>query len=357
MEDQFISNLRKRLERRSFQRGKLLRGLGDDAAVLERFGGRLAATVDLLSDGVDFIVGQTDPQLIGRKALAVNLSDLAAMAATPHSVLVSLLLPEKSPHGPTNILAEQLYEGMFPLLRQFHTALAGGDTNSWRGKLAISITAFGTVDPNRMFLRTGARPGDRIITTGRFGGSIHRRQFAFTPRVKEALYLSRYHKIHAALDVSDGLLLDLSRLAKESGVGFRLTSENVPIHPDVFEFQDSKRSGRRSQPTPLTAALGDGEDFELILAVPPKEAKRLLDEQPFLSLAKRRPRGRSSATSDMAKLCRERSLPWTDEDYRSPAELTDIGEFLPAEAGMSRTDPETGRDLFITQFSGWTHPF
>ena len=116
----------------------------------------------------------------------------------------------------------------------------------------------------------GARPGDRIIVTGAFGGSILGRHFDFLPRVREALLLNERYEIHAGMDVSDGLALDLSRLAAGSGVGAIVDIDHVPIHDDAHRL--AAGDGR----SPLEHALGDGEDFELVLAVEPKEAKRML---------------------------------------------------------------------------------
>src|SRR5207248_8962470 len=123
------------------------------------------------------------PEQIGRKALAVNLSDLAAMAAKPVAALVALALPRQGGEK----IAKELYEGLLPLAAEFDCPVAGGDTNSWDGPLVISVTALGEVPPDRRWLRSGAHPGYAILVTGHFGGSILGPQFSFTPRVKEAL--------------------------------------------------------------------------------------------------------------------------------------------------------------------------
>ena len=366
MENELIAALRRRIAQEAATENRLLRGPGDDAAILRRVAGYLVVTTDLLSDGVDFIVGETEPELIGRKALCVNLSDLAAMGAAPHSVVVSILLPEtfgprvRGKKGAQSVgaegvarFAERLYDGMAPVARRFHTAIAGGDTNSWRGGLVLSVTAMGTVAGRRALLRSGAKPGDRILTTGRFGGSIFGRQFTFTPRLLEALYLNRYYRIHAAIDTSDGLLLDLSRLAAESGVGFRINEAKVPIHPDT---------AKGTTPA-LRAALGDGEDFELILAVPPKEAARLLADQPFVPRRKRGGKSvleKGSAEKSVAErieaICEATGIAPELAPASEAALLTDIGEFLPKETGTLRVTAE-GKTLPITDFFGWKHFF
>jgi thiamine-monophosphate kinase len=252
---------------------QVLLGAGDDAAVLKLLAGaNVVATTDMLMDGVDFRLSEHDPILIGRKALAVNLSDLAAMAARPVAALVSLALPENGGES----LTKQLYSGLLPLAKEFDCAIAGGDVNSWNGPLVISITALGEVLPGREWRRSGAQADDIILVTGSFGGSILGKHFSFTPRVEEALFLAEHLEVHAAMDVSDGLSLDLSRLAAASGCGAAVGPQAIPISP-------AARAIAIQQPgsgTPLNHALADGEDFELILAVPPNEVVRFRRAHP-----------------------------------------------------------------------------
>jgi thiamine-monophosphate kinase len=255
---------------------RVLIGLGDDAAVLqitER--ANLVATSDMIMDGIDFELGRHEPERIGRKALAINLSDLAAMAAKPVAALVSLALPRTGGEA----LAKALYEGMLPLAEQFDCPIAGGDTNSWDGPLVISVTALGEVPSDRRWRRSGAQPGDTILVTGSFGGSILGNHFDFAPRVVEALWLAENAKIHAAIDVSDGLSLDLARLCEASGCGAAIDLAGIPVSPAASELARQKNDGS----TPLDHALADGEDFELILAVPVETAKTLLSHQPIAS--------------------------------------------------------------------------
>ena len=198
MESEFISWLTAKFPKHPM----LLDGIGDDAAVLEwPTKTNLVVTTDMLMDGVDFIVGDVEAQAIGYKALAVNLSDLAAMAAEPVAVVVSLALPQRGGLQ----MAKELYEGMLPLAKKYNVAFAGGDTNSWDKPLAISINAFGKDNNERALRRSGAKPGDRILVTGAFGGSILRRHLAPQPRIQEALQLHSKYELHAGIDVSDGL--------------------------------------------------------------------------------------------------------------------------------------------------------
>ncbi len=270
MEAELIAHLRKRLPSHP-----LLRlGIGDDAAVL-----RLAdmddcvLTVDLLTDHVDFELAEVDSRRVGRKALAVNLSDLAAMAAEPLAGVAALALPRDGGME----LALGLYEGLLPLAEQFGVVIAGGDTNTWDGPLVISVTLVGKVTARGPLQRSGAVPGDRIVVTGSFGGSILGRHFDFPPRVAEALLLAERYELHAGIDCSDGLSIDLAHLAEESRCGALLQLEAVPVADDARRLAGKLADGS----TPLEHALGDGEDFELILAVPPEEADRMLAEQPL----------------------------------------------------------------------------
>jgi len=269
MEQQFIAWLRERLPPHP-----LLRlGPGDDAAVLRMAGiDECVITVDLLTDQVDFILAEADPRRIGRKALAVNLSDLAAMAAKPLAAVLAVALPRRGARE----LAVQLYEGLLPLAEEFNLAIAGGDTNSWDGPLVITATLLGQVTARGPLCRGGARAGDRVIVTGAFGGSILGRHFDFQPRVNEALLLNERYQLHAGMDVSDGLALDLSRMAAESRLGAIVDMDRVPIHADARRLAAQPGDGR----SPLEHALGDGEDFELLLAVAPTEAQRMLAEHP-----------------------------------------------------------------------------
>ncbi len=268
MESEFIGWLRERLP----SHPRLLLGLGDDAAVL-RMSHNCVVTSDLLTEGVDFYLAECDPRRIGRKALAVNLSDLAAMGAKPVAAVVALALPRSGALE----LAKQLYEGLLPLADQFDTAIAGGDTNTWDGPLVISVTALGEPTERGVLTRSGAKPGDRVLVTGSLGGSILGRHFDFTPRIAEALLLQERYRLHSATDISDGLSLDLSHICEESGCGAELDLEAIPIHDDATRLAEQRGDGV----TPLAHALSDGEDFELILAVPPEETERLLREKPL----------------------------------------------------------------------------
>ncbi len=270
MEREFIQWIRTQLP----PDPRLLLGAGDDAAVLDLAQqSGCVVTSDLLMDRVDFLVEECSPQRIGRKALAVNLSDLAAMAARPHSVVVSLALPRRGAHA----LAVGLYEGILPLAREFKTSIAGGDTNTWDGPLVISITAIGETTENGPVTRSGARPGDTVLVTGDFGGSILSKHLDFTPRVHEALCLHRDYQLHALTDVSDGLSVDLSHIVEESGCGIVINRDSIPISEAAIQLAAQMRDA----PSALAHALSDGEDFELIIVMAADAAEQLVQQQPF----------------------------------------------------------------------------
>ncbi|HWB09493.1 MAG TPA: thiamine-phosphate kinase [Pirellulales bacterium] len=269
METEFLDWLRVRLPGHP----NLKLGIGDDAAVLD-LGTRpeCVVTVDLITEGVDFRLGEASPRRIGHKALAVNLSDLAAMAARPLAAVVALALPRVGALE----MATELYEGLLPLAERHGLAIAGGDTNTWDGPLVVSITAVGQVTERGVLRRDGARPGDAVVVTGEFGGSILGKHLDFEPRVREALFLHERYELHAGMDVSDGLSLDLARLAQRSGCGAVLDLAAVPVAKAAHEL--ARRRGDRV--SPLDHALSDGEDFELVLAVPPPVARQMTaDEQ------------------------------------------------------------------------------
>ena len=242
----------------------LVLGIGDDAAILAKQPGKQwVTTLDVLTEGVHF-TKQTDPKLIGRKSLAVNLSDLAAMAAQPIAAFIGLVLPKSV----TRSYVESLYSGLFDLANEYGVSIAGGDTNSWDGPLVISVTLMGFVEPGQAMRRSGAKAGDWIFVTGALGGSLPSgRHLSFTPRVREAKEIVKSYQPTAMLDVSDGLASDLHHLATQSRVGIHIDGRRIPIHNDVdqsLEFESR-----------LKHALNDGEDFELLFTVTPERGQLL----------------------------------------------------------------------------------
>ncbi|MCA9215011.1 MAG: thiamine-phosphate kinase [Planctomycetales bacterium] len=247
-------------------------GIGDDAAILGHTDNLdTVVTTDMLCDGVHFLSDEVTPELIGRKALAVNLSDIAAMTATPVAAFVSLALPRDLEHD----YVYRLMNGIRELADEFDVAIAGGDTNSWDGKLAINVCLSGIVARRNAKLRSTAEPGDWILVTGELGGSILGRHLTFRPRVDEALKLAVAADINACMDISDGLLLDLSRMMEASNTGAVLDYDQIPISPAARQ-----RAIETGLP-PIEHALSDGEDFELLFTLPAMEARTLLANPPF----------------------------------------------------------------------------
>lgn len=246
-------------------------GIGDDAAVLDwSQHPECLVTVDMLMEGIDFTLDSATPEQIGRKALAVNLSDIAAMAGRPTACVVAVALPRRGGFE----LGQRLMAGLLPLAREFDVAVAGGDTNTWEGPLVLSITVLGEPTGRGPVLRSGARPGDWIFVTGPLGGSLSGHHLDFTPRVREAQALHAATTLHSLIDISDGLAADLGHILEESKVGAVLDAHAIPISPAAAEM--SRHDG---QP-PLRHALADGEDFELIFTVSAQDGERLLLKPP-----------------------------------------------------------------------------
>lgn len=242
-------------------------GIGDDAAVLAWHADqKLVVCTDLISDETDFHLAEVTPQKIGRKALAINLSDIAAMACEPVGAFLTLLLPK----GDTSLdLAKGIYEGAAQLGETYGCPILGGDTNTWPGKVAVSVTVLGRCPFDKPLLRTGAQPGDAIYVTGALGGSILGGHIDFHPRVREAIRLREICGLTAGMDISDGISIDLPRLCERSQVGAEIDARLLPI---------SDAAKQMSQSTGKPAwwhALNDGEDFELLFTVPAGEADRL----------------------------------------------------------------------------------
>ena len=239
-------------------------GIGDDTAVLAgpSPGEKLLVTTDMLIEGWHFTLDTASPGQIGRKALAVNLSDIAAMAGRPTAAFLSIALPKSSGRS----LAEGIYAGLLPLADEFGVTIAGGDTNSWNGPLVINVTLTGETTGGRAVTRSGARPGDELLVTGPLGGSRGGREFSFLPRLAAAQKLHRLLDLHAMIDLSDGLSADLPHLARESGVCATLRADHIPIHDELSSLPRDEQIQR---------ALSDGEDFELLIAVSPEDLARI----------------------------------------------------------------------------------
>ncbi|MEQ1903935.1 MAG: thiamine-phosphate kinase [Pirellulaceae bacterium] len=231
-------------------------GIGDDAAVMKSPAGNLVITHDALCEGVHFLRPDHPLKAIGRKSLAVSLSDIAAMGGVPTAAVISLVLPRSLDLE----AAGELMRGVAELAREFAVEIVGGDTNRWDQGLVIGSTVIGHCE--RPWQMSGAQDGDVLVTTGPFGGSLAGHHLYFEPKCKIASCLASRYKINAATDVSDSLSIDLQAICDASSVGAVLDQISIPISAACQERHCDEE-------TALRHALTDGEDFELLLAVAP----------------------------------------------------------------------------------------
>lgn len=231
---------------------------GDDGAVWRLDSGEeLVLATDALAEGVHF-TRDVPPALVGRKALAVNLSDLAAMGAKPLCGLATCALPKGFPDS----LPREVTNGLREAGRRYGCPLAGGDTLSHEGGLLVSVSVIGAPVKGGPVTRAGGRPGDVLAVTGALGGAVASgRHLGFEPRLAEAERILASGAARAMIDVSDGLLLDLNRLADACGAGFLIEGDRIPVHPGTAGG--------------LQGALREGEDFELLFAAPPEAWRKL----------------------------------------------------------------------------------
>jgi thiamine-monophosphate kinase len=246
-----------RLARRLHRDASVETGIGDDAAVLRPPGRvRLLFASDMLVEGVHFRRAQVPAPLIGWKALAVNVSDVAAMGGVPRWAVVSLGLPPATPVR----LVDGIYEGLERCARRFGVSIVGGDTVR-AAQLVLDVAMLGTAPPREIVRRRGMRVGDALFVTGRLGGSLRSGRHArVAPRLAEARALVRRLRLRAMIDLSDGLASDLWQLSRASRVVLRVEGTRIPV---------AKAAGSAYH------ALMDGEDFELLFAVGPREAARV----------------------------------------------------------------------------------
>jgi thiamine-monophosphate kinase len=247
--------------------GRVPIGIGDDMAAVRVGGDLVCITSDMLLDGVHFETSKHSWEQIGRKALACSLSDCAAMACRPVAATVSVALCASMSMAD----AEALFRAITRTGADFGCAIAGGDTTSWDQPLAIDVTMLGApATPRGPVTRDGARIGDRIYVTGKLGGSIAGHHLSFMPRIEEGVRLASAlgDDLHAMMDISDGLALDLYRVCQASGVGAELDAAAVESVVSDAARQLSAAGG----PSALEHTLHDGEDFELLFVVTPSAA-------------------------------------------------------------------------------------
>lgn len=285
----FINSIRKRVTT------SIVTGIGDDAAVFRSNSGKeTVVSVDLLVEDIDFRRTTTPPYLLGHKALAVSLSDLAAMGSRPLWALISIGVPEDI--WQTDFV-DRMYDGWLELANRYGVQLIGGDTSRAHEHIVIDSIAIGECSAGLAVKRSGARPGDHVFVTGSLGAAaaglrlIERgahlaeqnladedsqkldhvllRQLRPEPRVGWGIVLGEERLATAMIDLSDGLSSDLNHLCEASKVGALIDASLLPIDERVVEL-----CGRRAL-DPLQLALHGGEDFELLFTVKPENAARL----------------------------------------------------------------------------------
>ena len=251
-EDRLIAQLVAHLKTRP----DVIAGPGDDCAVVAAPGQDrlLLLKTDCVVEGVHFRPN-VKPSAVGWKAMMRTLSDFAAMSGLPQYALVTLITPA----GREALWMTQLYKGLQRAAARFDVAIVGGETSATSGPLAISISAIGFVEEARCVRRSGGQAGDFLFVTGRLGGSGRGRHLKFVPRIDEARWLTQHFRIHAMMDLSDGLGTDLPRLAKASGVGFAIEESALP----------------RARACSIQQAISDGEDYELLFALSPNDGSAL----------------------------------------------------------------------------------
>ena len=259
-------------------------GPGDDAAVIKPARGALdVLTTDALVDGIHFDLRFVPPDAVGYRALAVNLSDLAAMGAEPRAALLSLLLPDDLDVG----TIDGLVDGWLALAARYRVVLVGGNISRTTGPLTIDVTATGSVRPRRVLTRAGARPGDEVYVTGtlgnaatglellRAGGTADssqrgciERYLRPDPRVRAGMLLGRNRAASSCMDLSDGLGDAVRQIAEASGVGLTIDAAELPVADEVRQWhRDHCRDS-------LLTAMSAGDDYELLFTSRPSQRGR-----------------------------------------------------------------------------------
>jgi thiamine-monophosphate kinase len=269
--------------------------LGDDAAILKAQGDDIVVTTDAIVEGVHFL-SDDPPDTVARKALRVNLSDLAAKGATPAGFVLTLALPAADDAWLTPFA-----RGLGEDVRLFGCPLLGGDTVSTPGPLMISIAAFGRVPEGKMVHRSGAKPGDRVVVTGTIGDAalgldILRRGATATvlaedaaarqmlvgryrvPQPRNALAKAVRDHAHAAMDVSDGLAGDLAKLCGASGVSAVIDAQSIPLSAAAATLLARAATG-------IEAIVSGGDDYEILCALPPDRFEAFAEQARLAGVA------------------------------------------------------------------------
>jgi thiamine-monophosphate kinase len=231
-------------------------GAGDDCAVMEIFAGRnfLVLKTDCIVEGVHFLSG-ANPVDVGWKAMMRPLSDFSATSALPQFALITLIASKQTEVE----WVRKLYRGLRRGAKRFSVSIVGGETSSTPGPIVISVSVAGFVEKDRWVSRRGGKVGDDLFVTGQLGGAVRQKHLSFIPRIAESRWLTENFSIHAMMDLSDGLGVDLPRLARASKVGFKIEMEKLPLTRGVE----------------IGNAISEGEDYELLFAISPRDREGL----------------------------------------------------------------------------------
>ena len=234
----------------------VVHGPGDDCAVVETCDRRnfLVLKTDCVVAGVHFLA-TANALDVGWKAMMRPLSDFAATSAVPQFALVTLIAPEQMKVK----WVKEVYRGLRRAANRFKVIMVGGETSSTPGPAVISVSVVGFVERDRCVSRGGGKVGDDLFVTGRLGGAMKQKHLQFVPRIAESRWLTKNFSIHAMMDLSDGLGADLPRLARASRVGFTVETENLPL----------------TRGAKIDDAISEGEDYELLFAIPSPDRNRL----------------------------------------------------------------------------------
>ena len=261
----------------------LIQGIGDDVAVIEIGGKALLVTTDILIEDIHFERSWMDPYRLGKKALTVNLSDIAAMGGTPKYFLISMGLPKNLPLS----FISSLYRGLKEGARRFRVNLIGGDT-SLSQKIVINICLLGEGKKQDLVFRKGAKAGNDLFVSGTLGDAalglkilqeeggmqgprgLIEKHLSPCPRIQLGQTIAQRHWATAMIDVSDGLLIDTSHLIEESGVGVRIWEDRIPLSRLYRKWIHSYSKD------PYQIALCGGEDYELLFTAPPEMRRKIL---------------------------------------------------------------------------------
>jgi thiamine-monophosphate kinase len=271
-----------RITRRLAQAPWVVVGPGDDAAVVEPARGALEViTTDAVVEGVHFDLAFTPPEAVGHRALAVNLSDVAAMGGRPRMAVLSLALPDALPVA----TLDRALDGLLALADRHGVTIVGGNITRSPGPWVLDLTLLGAVGRRRILTRDGARPGDEVYVTGTVGGAAAglaqlRADAGATgplvdrclwpePRVRVGGLLGRLRAATTCLDLSDGLAAGLRHLADASGVGLEIDADALPVDTDAAAWHTARGADA------VAAALAGGDDYELLFTTRPARRGRL----------------------------------------------------------------------------------